>query len=527
MIKSIALENFMSHQATRIELAPGVTVITGPNNVGKSALVEAVRSLVQNPGQKYSIRHGAKQAVVRIELDSGEIIEWVRTDKTAYYRLFRPQVNGGEEIGDPEEYRKIGLTVPEDIQTLLRLGRVETESGDIDIHIGNQRDPIFLLDSPGSHAASFFAASTEAEYLLRMRQALKSRVDYAKTSRKVLAGEGQTLEKVLCRYQPLEGLEPDLARAEQTYELICLYQKSIPELSGFIGNLKDKERALSQQQQNAAILERLGLPPELQEIAGLEALLQHWRQIANNAKVAAARSQALDPLSSHPRLEETAFLDHLAARLEETEKLLKQRQQEQEILLDLAEPSAVTPVSDLKNLAESIRRLDLALATNRSLSRVFQDFQELPIIQDLLPLEQLLEDLRSREDLKNRSHYRQEALAVLTSPPDFLDVDDLIDLLANLFRLHDKQQYLESLSATLGGLAAIPEIAPTRDLEELIGRTAGVMQELSPKRQERDSLEEALKQKRAEVEELIRETGICPLCGSPMDVSHFLEAVHG
>ena len=91
MIKSITLENFMSHRATRIDLAPGVTVITGPNNVGKSAWVEAVRSLVQNPSQKHSIRHGAKQAVVRLELDSGEIIEWVRTEKTAYYRLFRPE----------------------------------------------------------------------------------------------------------------------------------------------------------------------------------------------------------------------------------------------------------------------------------------------------------------------------------------------------------------------------------------------------------------------------------------------------
>jgi DNA repair exonuclease SbcCD ATPase subunit len=137
MIKSITLENFMSHQATRIELAPGVTVITGLNNVGKSALVEGVRSLVQNPSQKYSIRHGAKQAVVRLELDFGEIIEWVRTDRTAYYRLLRPQANGQEGACDPEEYRKIGLTVPEDIQTLLRLGRVETETGDIDIHIGS------------------------------------------------------------------------------------------------------------------------------------------------------------------------------------------------------------------------------------------------------------------------------------------------------------------------------------------------------------------------------------------------------
>lgn len=527
MIKSIALENFMSHQATRIELAPGVTVITGPNNVGKSALVEAVRSLVQNPSQKYSIRHGAKQAVVRIELDSGEIIEWVRTEKTAYYRLFRPQANGEEELGEPEEYRKIGLTVPEDIQTLLRLGRVDTESGDIDIHVGNQRDPIFLLDSPGSHAASFFAASTEAEYLLRMRQALKSRADYAKTSSKVLASEGQTLEKAICRYQPLEGIEPDLAQAEQTYELICLNQKSIPELSGFIGNLTDKERTLSQQQQSAAILERLGLPPELREIAGLEALLQYWRQIVNKAMVAAARSEALEPLSSHPLLEETAFLAHLSGRLKETERLLKQRQQEQEILTELAEPSTVTPVKDLKNLAEAIRRLDLRLATNRILSKVFQDFQEPPIIQDLLPLEQFLEDLRSREELKNRSHHRQEALAVLASPPDFADAGDLINLIGSLSRLHDKKHHLESLSGALGGLAAIPEIAPTRDLEELIGRTAGVMQELSLKRQERDSMEEALKQKRTEVQELIRETGLCPLCGSPMDVSHFLEAVHG
>ncbi len=527
MIKSIALENFMSHQATRIELAPGVTVITGPNNVGKSALVEAVRSLVQNPSQKYSIRHGAKQAMVRIELDSGEIIEWVRTDKTAYYRLFRPQASGEEEFGEPEEYRKIGLTVPEDIQTLLRLGQVETESGDIDIHIGNQRDPIFLLNSPGSHAASFFAASTEAEYLLRMRHALKSRVDYARTSSRVLTSECQALEKALYRYQPLEGLEPDLDKAEQTYELICLNQKSIPELSEFIGNLTDKERTLSKQQQSAAILVRLGLPPELQEISGLEALLQHWHQITNKAMAGAARSQALDPLSSHPPLEETAFLAHLIGRLEETEKLLKQRRQEQGILVELTEPSTLTHVSDLKNLAESISRLDLAVATNRSLSRVFQDFQEPPVIQDLLPLEQLLEDLHSREELKNQAHHRQEALAVLTSPPDFFDIDDLINLIDNLSRLHDKKHHQESLSGTLGGLAAIPEIAPTRDLEELIGRTAGVMQELSLKRQERDSLEEALKQKRAEVEELILETGLCPLCGSPMDVSHFLEAVHG
>ena len=488
MIKSITLENFMSHQATRIDLAPGVTVITGPNNVGKSAVVEAVRSLVQNSSQKHSIRHGARQAVVRLVLDSGEIIEWVRTDKTAYYRLFRPKDNGREEVGEPEEYRKIGLSVPEDIQTLLRLGLVETETGDIDIHIGNQREPIFLLNKPGSQAAGFFAASSEAEYLLRMRQALKKREDYAKTTRKVLASDCQTQEEALRRYQPLDILAPELEQAEKTYELICNNQKSLPELSGFIGNLADQETTCSRQQQNAALLSGLGLPPDLQEIAHLEALLQRWHQIAGKAEVAAAGLDLLGPLSSHPRLEETASLAHLAGRLAATEQLLKQRRQEKANLVDLSEP---------------------------------------PVIHDVLPFEELLEDLHSQEDLKNRAYQWQEALAVLAVPADLAEVGELLRSIAHLSRLHIRQRSLEGISGTLAVLAAVPETAPVLDLEKLIAQTTGLRQEISRKEQERDSLEGALVQKRTEVEELIRETGLCPLCGSPMDVAHFLEAVHG
>jgi len=141
-----------------------------------------------------------------------------------------------------EEYRKLGQSVPEDIVDLLRLGLVETESGEIDIHIGNQREPIFLLNSPGSHAASFFAASTEAEYLLRMRQALKSRVDYAKATTKALASDCKIGERELLRYQPLSFLELEVEKAEKSYELICQNQKSLPELARFIRMLADQEQ---------------------------------------------------------------------------------------------------------------------------------------------------------------------------------------------------------------------------------------------------------------------------------------------
>jgi DNA repair exonuclease SbcCD ATPase subunit len=488
MIKSLALENFMSHLATRIDLAPGVTVITGPNNVGKSAVVEAVRSLVQNPSQKHSIRHGARQAVVRLVLDSGEIIEWVRTDRTAYYRLFRPEDGGREEAGEPAEYRKIGLTVPEDIRSRLRLGLVETDSGDIDIHIGNQREPIFLLNSPGSQAAGFFAASSEAEYLLGMRQALKRREDYAKTTRKVLASDCQTQEKALLRYEPLDSLESELEQAEKTYELICHHQQSLPALSGCIGRLADQERTLSQQQQGAALLSGLEHPPELAEIAHLEAWLQRWRQIAGKAEVAAAGLEVLAPLSPHPPLMAAAPLAHLAGRLAATELLLQQRRQEKASLADLSEP---------------------------------------PVSRDVLPLEDLINDLHSRENLKNRARRRQETLAGLAGPAAPAEVGDLLRLIAQLARLHTRQRYLEGMSGTLAALVSLPEMAPVPDLEKLIAQTAGLIQEISRQEQERDSLEVALQQKRTEVAALIRATGLCPLCGSPMDVAHFLEAGHG
>ncbi len=519
MIKSIYLENFMSHRASLMELAPGVTVITGPNNVGKSAVVEAVRSLVQNPSQKFSIRHGARRAVVRLELDSGEIIEWVRTDKTPYYLLIRPQGR--------EEYRKIGLSVPEDIRALLRLGRVETESGDLDIHIGNQREPIFLLNSPGSQAAGFFAASSEAEYLLRMRQALKRRVDYAKTNRKRLEVRCQVQEEALRRYQPLDGLEPELERAEQTYELICEQQKSLPALSGVIEDLAEKEGIFSKLQQSAGFLGRLEHPPGLQEIDGLKELLRHWQQIAGKSELAAASFMVLKPLSSHPSLEETASLGQLVGRLAETDRLLKQSREEKASLLELAEPSALSPVVDLKRLIEALQGHDMALAANQSRGGVLQDIQEPPEIHDLSPLEQLLSEMQAREELRKRARQRQEILAGLTGPAALSDVVDLLQLMAGLLGLQTRKRHLEGLGGTLAGLAPAPVIAPVTELEKLIEQTAGVMERIGRQQEEKDTLETALEQKRREVEELIRATGLCPLCGSPMEVGRFLEGGHG
>jgi hypothetical protein len=487
MIKSISIENFMSHDATLIELAPGVTVITGPNNVGKSAVVEAIRSLVQNPGPKHSIRHGAKQATVRLEIDSGEIIEWVRSEKAAFYRLVRTAESEGETAG-VEEFHKIGQSVPENITALLRLGPVQTESGEIDIHIGNQREPIFLLSSPGSYAASFFAASTEAEYLLRMRQALKSRVDIAKATCKGLAAESKIAESGLLHYQPLDLLEPDVEKAGRLFESICRSQKSIPELDEAIRILADREEHLFLRSQSAAVLETVEPPPRLQEVAVLESLLDQCREKVAQARLAADLSLVLVPLAVPPVASETANLAHLVRQVADAGMVLELFREEQDAMTRLEGP---------------------------------------PEIDDLTGLQQLLNDVLSCDLRGKRLRENCDSMAGLGLPPDLGDVSDLPGIIEDLAHAHAGLRLLTASYETMASLCAVPEAVPTGHLEDLIREMAEVNERISQTEQNYSSVDRTLRRKRQEMEQLIRETGVCPLCGSPMDISHILEGMHG
>ena len=87
MITKIILENFMAHERTELELGPGVNALTGPNNSGKSAIVEALRCVATNPVPKHYIRHGAKEARVTLEFEDKTQVVWVRKKRSSGYEI--------------------------------------------------------------------------------------------------------------------------------------------------------------------------------------------------------------------------------------------------------------------------------------------------------------------------------------------------------------------------------------------------------------------------------------------------------
>lgn len=66
----------MSHAKTVIEPAEGLTVLVGPNNCGKSAVVSALDTLCNNPTGDYMVRHGEKEVRVTVETDDGAGAEY-------------------------------------------------------------------------------------------------------------------------------------------------------------------------------------------------------------------------------------------------------------------------------------------------------------------------------------------------------------------------------------------------------------------------------------------------------------------
>lgn len=245
----------MAHKLTEIELGSGVNALTGPNNSGKSAVVEALRCVATNPVPKYYIRHGAKEARVTLELEDGTRVAWVRKKRSSGYELWKPGVE------EPEEYWKFGRKPPEDVLNALKLDLVELENGgEIDVHVGNQREPIFLLNQPGSNAAAFFAASTESAHLLAMQNLLKRKTLEAKREKNELKGRLKEVEERLDRFSPLPNIGVELEIARETEASTKKMEAEIPALEASILAQERLQKNVEQKHSTATILKGVDAP---------------------------------------------------------------------------------------------------------------------------------------------------------------------------------------------------------------------------------------------------------------------------
>ena len=304
VLTRIELTNFMSHAHTVIEPAAGLTVLVGPNNCGKSAIVAALQILCHNETSTYVLRHGQRECSVEVETIDGHTVRWTRKNSPSYL------IDG--QLFD----RLRGAGIPDQLHQALRLPKVDAgEDANFDVHFGAQKSPIFLLGSSAATAARFFASSSDAIRLVEMQRRHKEKLAEKQRQKTRLEAESKQLNAELETLQPAVRIEQQLRDAEIAYVALQQGQSALALLVHEASLLDRQSLAVANCAERAAALASLGAPPQLADAGAVETLLDRLRAVGDAVRRAESDGVALESLGPPPRIDETAALERLIERL--------------------------------------------------------------------------------------------------------------------------------------------------------------------------------------------------------------------
>lgn len=154
-ITRLRIRDFQNHRDTDLMLTPGINLITGSSDAGKSAILRALNAVLHNDwprGGSY-VRRGAPHAEITVEYSDGTTVTRVKSGAHNSVTVTWPPADGTEpviegEVGrTPQErtaqYEGFGTALPPEV--LLALGSPPFgEDGD-GISYAEQLAPYFLV----------------------------------------------------------------------------------------------------------------------------------------------------------------------------------------------------------------------------------------------------------------------------------------------------------------------------------------------------------------------------------------------
>lgn len=226
-LTAIAVRDFQSLKSVDIPVGR-FTAIVGPSNVGKSAVIRALRMLVRNGAATGLVRMGAKKLTVAAKFadNSGAIMTRGGESKLTL-------VTGGVK----QDYAKLGTTVPPESDDLWQCP--ESELGDLTF--STQHDAPFMLGVPSSAVAKQLGDLTNASLLMEaVREANRRRAAAAQES--VLAK--RDLEALTETLKAAVGLKDEKARLDQAADHLKSHQETVQKLTAIKAALNVRDAAL-------------------------------------------------------------------------------------------------------------------------------------------------------------------------------------------------------------------------------------------------------------------------------------------
>jgi len=204
-IKSIKLVNFQSHRNTEIFPDAGLTVILGPTDQGKSAIIRALKWVLYNePRGTDFITAGCKYCAVTLEMSDGTIIIRERDGNKNRYILKK---QGREQI-----FEGFGNSVPFEITRAHGIPKIHIDKDSTSaVNLAEQLEAPFLISESGSTRAKALGQLIGVHIIDAAQRNTIRDLTEAEQRKRSINNEILDINEELKNYQDLQDLENKMA----------------------------------------------------------------------------------------------------------------------------------------------------------------------------------------------------------------------------------------------------------------------------------------------------------------------------
>ena len=216
-IKSIRIQDFQNHQDTFFELKPGLNIITGSSDNGKSAISRSLHLAFLDSFRKYDVREGQKNAKVTITYNNGDWYSRTKgdTNEIEYQRE-------GQQVVKHSRFSK---SIPQDVTEFL--GYIpKTLSGALPL--ANQEEKFFLITLSDEALPKEISRLLGIDDLEEAASLLGSEVNKISVDVKRVSGEIESLKEKL---EPYEDLDEKIKNLNKFKTMIAEYEALEKEIS--------------------------------------------------------------------------------------------------------------------------------------------------------------------------------------------------------------------------------------------------------------------------------------------------------
>ena len=206
--KKVRIENFQDHLDTTIKFKPGLNLIVGSSDHGKSAALRSLNLLLHNlPKGKSFIHLGQDEARVYAEFSDGMIVERIKGSSRNCVLI----TEGDGTVHDP--YEKFGDKYPDAV--VQALGNPPADSKHGPISYADQMAPLFLVSLTETELPRIISELTGID---DFEEAAKSLAAEGKVAAKSVKTAEAQIERSENQLRQFTGLDERLKRYESLRE---------------------------------------------------------------------------------------------------------------------------------------------------------------------------------------------------------------------------------------------------------------------------------------------------------------------